>query len=167
MGRTQGHRGSRRSRSESALPFPFPTVTTKWGNFFNLPLILRLYQYIGSSYLIIYESCRGNIGILQPWRWRGSYWCQTLGQTAQCRRFGRGLLCSVDLTPFCAGHFWPLDQRRPTKGARASAARRGYVATAPATTSIAESYALGGPMKDRLWRWLTPVGDRSHAKGHD
>jgi len=53
------------------------------------------------------------------------------------------------------------------KGARASAARRGYVVTAPATTSIAESYALGGPMKDRPRRWLTPVGDRAHAKGHD
>jgi hypothetical protein len=22
-------------------------------------------------------------------------------------------MCTVDLTPFCAGHFWPSDQRRP------------------------------------------------------
>jgi hypothetical protein len=52
------------------------------------------------------------------------------------------------------------------KGARASAARRGYVVTALATTSIAESYALGGPMKDRLYTMAYSGGDRSHSKWH-
>ncbi len=34
-------------------------------------------------------------------------------------------LSLIDLTPFCAGHFWPSDQRRPAKGraSKSSASR--------------------------------------------
>ena len=45
-----------------------------------------------------------------------THWAVSVMHFSRPRSTGRGLLCSVDLTPFCAGHFWPSDQRRPAKG---------------------------------------------------
>ena len=117
------------------------------------------------------RSYRGNFGILQPWQegaGNGSHWCQTLGQTAQCRRFGRGLMCTVDLTPFrmhrallAFGSELASWQGQASK-CRASRIRR------RSGKHLAEAPALGGPMKDRLRRWLTPVViDRTRRGTHD
>ena len=80
------------------------------------------------------RSYRGNFGILQPWQegaGNGSHWCQTLGQTAQCRRFGRGLMCTVDLTPFRMHRaLLAVGSELASKGKRTRAARRGSVAAA-------------------------------------
>ena len=80
------------------------------------------------------RSYRGNFGILQPWQegaGNGSHWCQTLGQTAQGRRFGRGMMCTVDLTPFrvCRA-LLAFGSESASEGKRASAARRGSVVAA-------------------------------------
>ena len=54
-----------------------------------------------------------------------------------------------------------------SKGTRLSAANRGYVVAA-ALPHLAEAYALGGPMKDRLQRWRIPMvlaGMKGHLIG--
>ena len=64
----------------------------------------------------------------------GSHQCQTLGQTAQYRRFGRGLMCTVDSTPLNSDAQGTPSLRirvgQRGQGTRTSAARRGSVVAA-------------------------------------
>jgi len=98
----------------------------------------------------------------------GSHQCQTLGQTAQYRRFGRGLMCTVDSTPLNSDAQGTPSLRirvgQRGQGTRTSAARRGSVVAA---ASIAHKH------RRLVARWRIGSiemahsgGDRSHSNGH-
>ena len=114
------------------------------------------------------RSYRGNFGILQPWQegaGNGSHWCQTLGQTAQCRRFGRGLMCTVDLTPFRMHRaLLAVGSELASKGKRTRAARRGSVATAASISQKHQRLVARGRIGSI--EMAHSGADRSHTKGH-
>ncbi len=105
----------------------------------------------------INKSCGANFGILQPLRRR---LLVTAATSVRCSDRLRSVAdsgearCARSIRPLlgCAGHFLPSDLRRPARSCGGALRIRRRT-----RTHLAESDALGGPMKDRPWRWPIPM----------